>query len=298
VEAIVRPRLTIGLPVYNGEEFLPDALDSLLAQTFADFRLVISDNASTDATPEICRTYVSRDARITYDRLPENRGVAWNFNHVVRCADTPYFKWATHDDRCAPVFLARCIEVLDRDPGIVLCYTKSYIIDRQGQVIAEYLNRIAATAATPYERFRDVLTKLSLCHMQFGVLRLDVLRQTGLHGPYPTSDRVLLAELALRGRFHEIDAPLFLRRDHGARPARASRSRADLAAFFDPARGGGILSLRSRRFIHHLATIARAPIALDQKLRCTSWLFERRLRSWGLLPRRVGSTANAPFPGR
>jgi glycosyltransferase involved in cell wall biosynthesis len=294
----MRPRLTIGLPVYDGEAFLADALDSLLGQTFSDFRLLISDNASTDGTEDICRAFARRDSRVLYERAERNRGVAWNFNHVARRADTEYFKWATHDDRCAPTFVERCIEVLDRDPRVVLCYTKSHIIDAQGRVIAEYRNRIDATGPTPYERFRDVLRKLSLCHLQFGILRTGVLSDSGLHGAYPTSDRVLLAELALRGTFHEIDAPLFLRRDHPARPARASRSRTDLAGFFAPGRSGGLLSLRSRRFIHHLGTIARAPIGLEQKVRCASWLVERRLRSWGVLPRPATSMAGDPFPRR
>jgi glycosyltransferase involved in cell wall biosynthesis len=291
------PRLSIGLPVYNGEEFLAQAFESLLGQTFSDFRLLVSDNASTDGTEDICRSYARRDPRIVYERAAENRGAAWNFNHVVHLADTEYFKWAAHDDRCAPEFLTRCIDVLDHDPRVVLCYTKSHIIDRQGNVIAEYRNRIDASAATPYVRFRNVLTHLVLCHMQFGVLRLAVLRRTGLHGAYPTSDRVLLAELALHGAFHEIDAPLFFRRDHPGRIARASRDGAELAASFDPKRSGGILSLRSMRFVHHVGTIARAPIPLEQKLRCTSWLFERRLRSWGILPRQETVPGDV-FPGR
>jgi glycosyltransferase involved in cell wall biosynthesis len=292
MEAQVTPRLTIGLPVYNGEEFLAQALDALLGQTFADFRLVISDNASTDGTADVCRAYRRRDRRIVYTRAPENRGVAWNFNHVVHLAEGEYFKWATHDDRCAPDFVARCIEVLDRDPRVVLCYTRSHLIDRHGNILREYHNRIDATGATSYERFRDVLTHLSLCHMQFGVIRLDVLRRTGLHGAYPSSDRVLLAELALWGALHEIGEPLFQRRDHPGRLARASRSPGDLATSYDPRRSGRVRSLRWVRFVHHLGTIARAPIGLDQKLRCASWLFERRLRSWGVLPRR-----HTPSPG-
>jgi hypothetical protein len=129
--------------------------------------------------------------------------------------------------------------------------------------------------------------------MQFGVIRLDVLRQTGLHGAYPTSDRVLLGELALHGRFHEVDEPLFFRRDHGGRAARASRSPAELAAWFDSTRSEAYRSLRWTRFVNHLRTIARTPMSVEQKVRCTAWLFERRLRSWRLLPRQDNSTPRA-----
>jgi glycosyltransferase involved in cell wall biosynthesis len=280
-----RPRLSIGLPVYNGEPFLAQAIESLIGQTFADFRLIISDNASTDRTPEICRAYGRRDPRIIYHRRADNRGAAWNFNHVVHLADSEYFKWAAYDDVCAPEFIERCVDVLDRRPRVVLCYTKSAIIDEHGTVLSAYDNRVNATAATPFERFRDVLTHLSLCHMLFGVIRLDVLRRTQLHGAYPTADMILLAELALRGEFFEVAQPLFLRRDHPARPRRAYRTPAEFAAWFDPGSSGPIRFLRWTRFVNHLRAIARAPIGLDQKLRCVSFMVGRPLRRWGLLPR-------------
>ena len=275
-----KPRLRIGLPVYNGERFLAQAIESLLGQTFSDFHLVIADNASTDRTEEICRSYVQRDRRISYQRSAVNRGAAWNFNCVARLADAEYFKWAAYDDLCAPDMVRRCIDVLDGNPRVVLCYTKSHIIDADGNVLSAYRNPVDATAVTPYERFRDVLTNLTLCHMLFGVIRLDVLHRTRLIGGYPTSDKILLAELALRGVFHEIDDSLFYRRDHPARPARASRSAAELAAWFDPSNAGTMQFLRWTRFVNHLRAIARVPIPLDQKLRCTSFLLQRPVRRW------------------
>jgi glycosyltransferase involved in cell wall biosynthesis len=287
------PRLSIGLPVYNGEGFLAQAIDSLLGQTFTDFHLLIADNASTDRTESICRSYAERDPRIRYHRAARNRGLAWNFNRLVGLAEGDYFKWATHDDLCAPELVARCIEVLDRDRGVVLCYTKSQIIDGQGNVVSPYDNRIDGTHQSAFDRFRDVLTNLFWCHMQFGVIRLDVLRRTGLHGAYPTSDRVLLGELALHGRFYEVDAPLFSRRDHTGRAARASNSDAELAALFDSSHSAAYRSLRWTRFKNHLRSIARAPLPLDEKLQCAWWLLERRLRSWHILPPESDSTARA-----
>jgi len=99
-----KPRLCIGLPVYNGEEYLAQAVESVLGQTFDDFRLIISDNASTDGTEEICRSYAQRDSRVEYHRVGENRGAAWNFNRVVGLADSEYFQWATHDDVWAHLY--------------------------------------------------------------------------------------------------------------------------------------------------------------------------------------------------
>ncbi len=123
------PRVSVGLPVYNGENFIKDALDSILAQTFEDFELIISDNASTDGTQQICRQYTSKDQRIRYIRNDGNIGASKNFNQVFELSSGEYFKWIAHDDLCAPEFLERCVEVLDQDPSIVLCFARPKAID-------------------------------------------------------------------------------------------------------------------------------------------------------------------------
>ena len=123
------PRLTIGLPVYNGENFLSEALDTLLAQTYTDFELIISDNASTDGTEEICRRYARSDPRIRYLRQERNIGLVPNHNFLVGQARGEYFKWAGHDDRFAPELVERCIEILDERPHVVLCHADMAIID-------------------------------------------------------------------------------------------------------------------------------------------------------------------------
>ena len=97
--------LAIGLPVYNGERFIAEAVDSILGQDYADFTLTISDNASTDKTEEICRELTARDSRVIYERHPTNRGAAWNFNQLVRSTESPFFKWAAHDDMLLPAAL-------------------------------------------------------------------------------------------------------------------------------------------------------------------------------------------------
>src|SRR6185295_20414870 len=99
------PRVSIGLPVFNGEQLLRQAVDSLLAQTFSDFELVISDNGSTDGTEAICREYAARDSRIRYLREPENRGGSWNFSRLPPLARGEYFRWSCHDDICEPTHL-------------------------------------------------------------------------------------------------------------------------------------------------------------------------------------------------
>src|SRR5688500_17690003 len=99
------PRVTVGVPVYNGEKLLAAALDSLLAQTYRNFKVIISDNASTDGTREIGESYARKDERVVYTRNEKNIGAAGNLNRLVALADTPYFKWAAYDDLIAPTFL-------------------------------------------------------------------------------------------------------------------------------------------------------------------------------------------------
>jgi glycosyltransferase involved in cell wall biosynthesis len=109
---IASPRLSVGLPVYNGQNYLADSLDAILSQSYSDFELVISDNASTDATEEICRDYARRDDRIRYIRQPKNLGMAPNHDVVMRESRGEYFKWASHDDLYGTDLLARCVEAL------------------------------------------------------------------------------------------------------------------------------------------------------------------------------------------
>ena len=127
-----QPRLCIGLPVYNGQNYLAAAIESLLGQTFSDFRLIVSDNGSTDGTEDICRSFARRDHRLDYHQSPDNRGMAWNFNRVAALANSEYFKWAAYDDLHAPRFLERCIAVLDADPQVLLCYSTAKVIDEHG----------------------------------------------------------------------------------------------------------------------------------------------------------------------
>src|SRR2546425_2550054 len=129
------PLVSIGLPVYNGENYVREAIESILDQGFADFELIISDNASTDRTGEICREWISRDSRVRYYKSEVNRGLAWNFNRVFELACGRYFLWVSHDDRVGEDYLSRCLEVLERYSGVVLCFSNSNYINETGAVI-------------------------------------------------------------------------------------------------------------------------------------------------------------------
>src|SRR4051794_41159994 len=132
------PRLTIGVPVYNGERFIRATLDSLLAQTFTDFEVIITDNASTDGTEAICRSYVANDSRVSYVRADRNLGPSKNYNVSVDRARGELFKWAAADDVCGPDFLKICIAALDANPDAVVAHPRTKSIDADGKLIKDY----------------------------------------------------------------------------------------------------------------------------------------------------------------
>src|SRR5207237_806080 len=229
------PRVSIGLPVFNGERFLPAAIDSLLKQTYSDFELVISDNGSTDGTETICKHYAAKDGRVRYYRSHRNRGSVWNFNRVFTLAQAEYFKWAASDDVCAPEYVGACVEVLDSEASVVLCYSDTILIDERGRQIGRYTDRCTeAGSSIPHERFRELIRNLGLSNPLFGVIRAKALRKTPVIANYIGSDIVMLAEIALLGRFYKIPSDLFFRRDHPQKSDRANPTLEELAVWYRP----------------------------------------------------------------
>ena len=127
------PRVSIGVPVYNGERFIRQSVESLLAQTYGDFELVITDNASTDGTEEVCRELVKKDKRVRYVRNEKNLGGPGNFRRVFALCSGEFHKWSTADDYWDPTVIEKCVAVLDREPDVVLCYPKSNLVDASGR---------------------------------------------------------------------------------------------------------------------------------------------------------------------
>jgi glycosyltransferase involved in cell wall biosynthesis len=209
-----KPRVSIGLPVHNGERFLGETLDSLLAQSYADFELIISDNASTDGTQEICNLYAAKDQRVRYYRNAKNVGVAPNFNRVFELSTGDYFKWASADDICKPEHLARCLEVLERDRTVVLAYPRAQFINENGLPLDIDDPGWDLRSEEAHERLRYTIRAGHWVNPHYGLIRVSALAKTRLIPTYPGGDYRLLAELSLRGKFVEIPERLFLRRIH------------------------------------------------------------------------------------
>ena len=271
-----KPRISIGMPVYNGEKFLQEALDSILAQTFEDFELIISDNASTDRTKEICQEYAAKDQRIRYYRNQENLGAGWNINRVFELSTGKYFKWNAHDDNCAPEFLERCIEVLDQDPSVVLCYPKVTLINEHGKFIRNWNGRNCLVPPTPmtklnslkpHERFGELVAP-HMCYQIFGLIRANALKRTPLFGTYSAADNVLLARLGLIGRFYQLPEYLFYSRNHPQQSYQVCDDDYKYAEWWDPKNKGQVMLPHIKILREYLHAISSTPLSLPEKMYC------------------------------
>lgn len=280
------PIVSIGLPVYNGENFVAEAIESVLAQTYEAWELIISDNCSSDGTEAICRRYADAEDRIRYVRQAENLGALPNFNSVVAQARGSYFKWCAHDDLMLPTFLERCMERLQADPGLAWVHARSDMIDEQhrsfltllppddehvepdgqGGIKWKGVPRPDMDSSDPVARFRSVILGTNWCVDIYGVFPLDQLRQTRLIESYYGSEKVLLGELALRGRYEEIPETLFFKRVHEAASANL-KSSSEQSDFVGRKQTRSRMPARLAILLGHLGSVRRTPLTPWQRLR-------------------------------
>jgi glycosyltransferase involved in cell wall biosynthesis len=277
------PLVSVGLFVYNGERFIEETLYSILNQTFSDFELIISDNASTDRTGEISQAFARRDSRIRYYRSAKNMGAGRNIRRVYELATGKYYKQAAADDLLEPDFLRCCVEVLENDPGCVVAYARTKEVDENGSFLNNYVTPMKADSRDPVERFREMLLVSSWCYQIFGVMRMSALRRIPPQGSYVNGDGVLLARMSLLGRFHEIPEHLFVSRHHRGQsirtlPARLQQPRRfrltnrhptlPCPEWWDPSKTRTISFPEFRQLLEYSLSIYRAPLKAGQKLRC------------------------------
>jgi glycosyltransferase involved in cell wall biosynthesis len=274
------PRLSIGLPVYNGENYLAESIEALLGQSYADFELIVSDNASTDATPDIVRSYSRQDSRIRYIRQRRNIGLNPNHNFVITQATGEFFKMASHDDLYAQDLLTRCIHALDERPEVVLAHCREAMIDGSGQVTRVLLYSVAADHPQVSERFRSLLFD-GWDDYTYGVMRTSVLRRTHMHGSHHFADRNINTELALHGPFYLVPEVLYFRRDHPERTTPYTvRTR---CAYLDPRRANRLRHPLVRLYAEYLwgyiAAVRSAPLSPLDRRECyrhlARWLASR-----------------------
>jgi glycosyltransferase involved in cell wall biosynthesis len=285
------PKVTVGIPVYNGSNYLGAAIDSILAQSFGDFELIISDNASTDQTEDICRAYASGDKRIRYIRQQTNLGSAGNHNAIVSMSEAPYFKWAAHDDTLAPGFLAACVDALDQRPHVVLASPASDHIDEYGQVLPYSSERGGVVdragvcwpslpednwnlaAADPTLRFEAVMLNMFMCVEIFGLMRRSALLRTGLQGPYSGADKVVLAKMSLLGPFWLGRETLFHRRSHSEQYS-SSLSASYRAEWFS-GRRDSMLVQQLKLLMAYCDALSTTELTVRQRLSCLQSIVRR-----------------------
>jgi glycosyltransferase involved in cell wall biosynthesis len=271
------PKVSIGLPVYNGENYIRQSVDSILAQTFTDFELIISDNASTDQTGAICLEYAQRDLRICYHRNPTNIGGANNHNRTFQLSRGKYFRWAGYDDIFSPELLEKTVKVLDEDPSIVLAHTITQQIDQNGKDL-RIIPWDKGKDDSPSVRFRDLSDPDHYCEAANGLIRSEIMKKTDLLLNYTDSDRTFLTDLALYGKFFQVKEILFYKRYHPMSSTHQYPSWRDRMSWYRTNATGRINAPYLMQFFHFLRIIQHAPISLKEKISCYTSMFTWMLK--------------------
>ncbi len=282
------PRVSVAVPVYNGERYLRKTIDSLLAQTFGDLEIIITDNASTDATEQICRQYAADDPRVRYHRAEENRGISSNFRWGFELARGQYFKWNAADDFVAPDFVQKCLAVLDSDPAVVLAFSRTMIVDEEDRPIRENDYDAQADLPSPAARLNRLMTidhRRHGAHELWGLMRRADLARIPVYDRVVRSDSIMLARMAILGRFRRIEENLFFNREHNQRsvtrqtPGKRLHTRSRFSRFigqgpvppahwWNPALKGKIV-FPEWRVLHEYAMSTRyADLTVPQALAC------------------------------
>jgi glycosyltransferase involved in cell wall biosynthesis len=297
--------VSVGLPVYNGERYLDTALRTLVEQTHADLDIIISDNASTDRTQEICESYAARDARIRYFRQPVNRGGAFNHTFVARQAKGPYFRWYSYDDWLGPECIAQCARVLDEDESVVLAWAQQTSV-YEAELVVEYETEPPWDDGTSRSRVRSLLkpptheSLLGYCYPIYALLASLPM------GAFFGSDHVILVSWAMAGSWRRLPEGMFFCRRHDANSTSA-KSIHEVATWMDPNTTPGRSMPFVRRFVGFLRAVGHADLTVSDRLRCglvaMAWPFSDqrwRLLVWDLrvLLREVASQSTSPMATR
>lgn len=290
------PRVSIAIPVFNGAKFLSDAANSVLRQTHTDLELIIIDNASTDGTAEICHLLAKQDPRVRIYRNERNLGAAPNYNRGLELARGVYFKWLSHDDWISDNYIEECASALDRFPEFVIAYgIPREMVDAQTPFLDSEFTVELFGRAGPVERFGRAMQMDRSCHAIFGLMRSEVVRRTTLHRSYYTSDRNLVAEMALLGRFMCVPEAIFYNRKHPGQSMAQSKNRLFLNVWQDTSNVRSYSTIHLSRLNHAYEIWGRYPQVasrLQLSKACAGHMFSPRMLlhyldelAWSTMPR-------------
>ena len=272
------PLISVAMPVYNGEPYIAEAIECVLNQTYPNLELVISDNASTDQTEQICRTFAAKDHRIIYIRNATNIGAAKNYNQAFRRTSGPFFRWHNADDLCSPKLHAMCLLELVNNPDTVLSYGKTVIIDSQGEVIEPYDDNLDLRQDKPSDRFKAFFKQVGLTNVIYGLMRRSAVENTALmgDGAFFASDINFMAEMTLYGKFRELPATLFSRRMH-VQASSWERKNDEVQQTFWQGHNHAFVLPNWKKDLAYIKAMYRAPIDFAEKGRLIGFLGRRML---------------------
>jgi glycosyltransferase involved in cell wall biosynthesis len=281
-----RPLVSIGLPVYNGEKFVAEAIQCVLDQSYSNWELIISDNCSTDSTMDICRRFAQQDSRIHVYQNARNMGVSYNYNEAFRRSRGPYFKWMAHDDLFAPEFIEKCVVELERDKSLVLVFSKMSYIDADRHFLRHQASSLSVLGETADARAKQLMVLarqgMDFIWLAYGVIRHEIIEQCGAMGLHAADDQVLLFKIALRGRMKQMENELFYRREHtGASTCKRGEATVRQRAKFAYADDNRRLVLPWCRLVkEHIISVFDMPLSFSGKLRCVTAVARRFLAAW------------------
>ncbi len=267
----VVPLVSVGMPAYNAEPFIAAAIESVLGQSLTNLELIISDNASTDATFSICQRYAATDPRIRLERSAANVGAHPNYRKVADAARGTYFKWAAANDLVAPNYLESCVRTLETRPDAVLAFGSTVLFEHDPLQGAPYDDQMNIADEQPFLRFRRCLERMRLNNVLNGVMRLDTLRATSLMPNYMGADILVLAELALAGKFIEVPATRFYRRMSPEAATRLQSYEAVRRHHF-PAGRARALFQAWRLALGYWSAVMRARLPLGQRIAAAAYV--------------------------
>ncbi len=289
---MTEPKVVIGLPVFNGQKYVRTAIESHLAQSFDDFELVISDNGSTDTTPQICAEYASKDKRIKYLRSNENRGILWNHRRVFEAIRNPnqYFRWAGADDVMEPTLLQGMVAVLDTRPEVEGVVPDTKNIDDQGEIIGSMARSLDLQSPDVFERAHDVLMANYQHVIAYGLLRASTLQRMRTGPDYVGWDPIFLWELALRGQLVHLNGPLLLRRFHAGSISRVKTVK-EMRKWVEPNAKAGMSFPHWTWAYERMMALMSCPMTVRDRLRIGAFLMRATLWERRSLARDVTQAA-------
>jgi glycosyltransferase involved in cell wall biosynthesis len=275
-----KPLVSIGMPVYNSEQFIRHSLDSLLEQDYENFELIISDNVSTDRTQEICKEYQAKDKRVIYFWNEKNLGSVQNFDQLINLGRGKYFMWARSSDLWHKSFISQCASLLEKDSNIILAYPNAARIDSEGKILENSLDQMDTRCMTLIQRYKYVFDNVYCGNMVYGLIRRKLLIRSGSYKNLIWGDRIFLSKLALWGSFAQVEDTLQFRRKIRKDPEEIGWEtyRADMLCRMNPQNKINPLKklisyLFFECFVEQFKNIISYPVAFSEKLKLLKYIF-------------------------